>query len=83
MFTRIYEQITGDYVNLTATIIGLVVAIPAMFAYNFQVTNIRGMTSELDNLVGELATALDHKYVDNRALADEIRDALQGEKHVA
>ena len=75
--TAMAPGVAGALLN---TIIGLVVAIPAMFAYNFQVTNIRGMTSELDNLVSELATALDHKYVDNRALADEIRDALQGER---
>jgi biopolymer transport protein ExbB/TolQ len=65
---------------LLNTIVGLFVAIPAMFAYNFQVTNIRGMTSELDNFVGELATAFEHKYVDNRPLAEEIRDALRSER---
>ena len=72
--TAMAPGVAGALLN---TIIGLFVAIPAMFAYNFQVTNIRGMTSELDNYVSELATALDHKYVDNRPLADEIRDALQ------
>lgn len=61
---------------LLNTVIGLFVAIPAMFAYNFQVTNIRGLTSELDNFVSELVTNFEHKYVDNRPLADEIRDAL-------
>lgn len=61
---------------LLNTVIGLFVAIPAMFAYNFQVTNIRGLTSELDNFVSELVTTFEHKYVDNRPLADEIRDAL-------
>ena len=59
-----------------STVIGLLVAIPAMFAYNFMVTSIRGITQELDNFATEYATAIEHNYVDNRALADEIADAL-------
>ncbi len=62
---------------LIATVIGLLVAIPAMFAYNFMVTSIRAITQELDNFATEYATAIEHNYVDNRALADEIADALK------
>ena len=71
--TAMAPGVAGALLN---TVIGLFVAIPAMFAYNFQVTNIRGITNELDNFVSELVTAFEHRYVDNRALADEIRDAL-------
>ena len=63
---------------LIATVTGLFVAIPAMFAYNYMVTSIRAITQELDGFASEYATALEHKYVDNRPLAEEIRDALQG-----
>ena len=62
---------------LIATVVGLFVAIPAMFAFNFMVTTIRHMTQELDNFNAELSTAIEHKYVDNRALADEIADAIR------
>ena len=62
---------------LIATVIGLLVAIPAMFAYNFMVTTIRAITQELDGFATEYATQIEHKYVDNRALADEICDALK------
>jgi biopolymer transport protein TolQ len=62
---------------LIATVTGLMVAIPAMFAYNFMVTTIRAITQELDGFATEYATGIEHKYVDNRALADEIRDALE------
>ncbi len=62
---------------LIATVAGLFVAIPAMFAYNFMVTTIRSITQELDNFTTEVATQFEHKYVDNRALADEIADALR------
>lgn len=62
---------------LIATVVGLFVAIPAMFAYNYMVTTIRAITQELDAFASEFATQLEHRYVDNRALADEIRDALR------
>ena len=67
----------GVAAALLATVAGLSVAIPAMFAYNYMVTTIRGITQELDGFANEYATQLEHKYVDNRAIADEIRKALQ------
>jgi biopolymer transport protein ExbB/TolQ len=63
---------------LIATVTGLFVAIPAMFAYNYMVTSIRMITQELDGFASEYATAMEHKYVDNRPLAEEIREAFQG-----
>jgi biopolymer transport protein ExbB/TolQ len=49
---------------LITTVTGLLVAIPAMFGYNFLVVTIRGMTVELDNFAGELAAAFEHRYLD-------------------
>jgi len=62
---------------LIATVVGLFVAIPAMFAYNFMVTMIRSLTQELDNFVTEFATSIEHAYVDNRPMSEEIADALK------
>lgn len=62
---------------LIATVVGLFVAIPAMFAYNYMLTTIRAITQELDNFVTELATAIEHVYVDNRPVSEEIADALK------
>ena len=62
---------------LIATVVGLFVAIPAMFAYNYMVTVIRAITQELDAFASEYSTALEHKYVDNRSLVDELREALR------
>jgi biopolymer transport protein ExbB/TolQ len=62
---------------LIATVVGLFVAIPAMFAYNYMVTTIRAITQELDNFTSEYATAIEHKYVDNRPVSEEIADALK------
>jgi len=64
---------------LIATVVGLFVAIPAMFAYNYMVTMVRAITQELDAFASEYATALEHKYVDNRSMVDELREVLRPE----
>ena len=62
---------------LIATVVGLFVAIPAMFAYNYMITSIRAITQELDNFNSELTTSIEHVYVDNRSVAEEVADALR------
>jgi biopolymer transport protein TolQ len=62
---------------LIATVVGLFVAIPAMFAYNYMITSVRAITQELDNFTTEYATAIEHKYVDNRSVSEEIAAALE------
>jgi biopolymer transport protein TolQ len=62
---------------LIATVVGLFVAIPAMFAYNYMITMIRSITQQLDNFTTEYATAIEHGYVDNRAVSEEIADAIK------
>ncbi len=48
---------------LLTTVVGLLVAIPAMFGYNFLVTTIRGIVVGMDNFAAELASEIEHKYV--------------------
>lgn len=60
---------------LICTVIGLLVAIPAMFSYNFMVTTIRAITQELDGFASRLANQMEHRYVDNRPLSLEIQEA--------
>ncbi|MGO8696144.1 MAG: MotA/TolQ/ExbB proton channel family protein [Limisphaerales bacterium] len=60
---------------LICTVIGLLVAIPAMFSYNFMVTTIRAITQELDGFASRYANQVEHLYVDNRPLAEELRDS--------
>ena len=45
-------------------VVGLLVAIPAMFGYNFLVTSIRSMIVECDNFAAELASEIEHRYVE-------------------
>jgi biopolymer transport protein ExbB/TolQ len=67
----------GVAAALLATVVGLFVAIPAMFAYNYMITLVRAITQELDNFTAEYATAIEHQYVDARPVSEEIADALQ------
>jgi biopolymer transport protein ExbB/TolQ len=61
---------------LIATVIGLLVAIPAMFAYNFMVTKVRAFTQELDAFAIRYATQIEHAYVDARPIGEEVADAV-------
>jgi len=65
----------GVAAALVATVTGLLVAIPAMFAYNFMVTTIRAITQELDGFASRYSNQIEHVYVDHRPLAEEIRNA--------
>ena len=67
----------GVAAALLATVVGLFVAIPAMFVYNYMITMIRAITQELDNFTAEYATAIEHAYVDARPVSEEIADALK------
>jgi biopolymer transport protein ExbB/TolQ len=49
---------------LIATVVGLLVAIPSMFAYNFMVTSIRHLTQELDSFAARFATQINQAYVE-------------------
>jgi biopolymer transport protein ExbB/TolQ len=51
---------------LTTTVTGLLVAIPAMFGYNYLVATIRGLTVGMDNFAGELAATIEHHYLEIR-----------------
>ena len=65
----------GVAAALVATVTGLLVAIPAMFAYNMMVTTIRHITQELDGFASRYANQIEHVYVDHRPLVDDLRDA--------
>jgi biopolymer transport protein TolQ len=65
----------GVAAALLTTVTGLLVAIPAMFAYNFMVTTIRHLTQELDTYASRYANQIEHVYVDHRPLSEEIQSA--------
>jgi len=50
---------------LITTVVALCVAIPAMFGYNFLVTSIKAMVVQMDNFAAELASELEHHYVNH------------------
>ena len=48
---------------LITTTIALLVAIPAMFGYNFILTSIRALIVQMDNFAAELGSEFEHKFV--------------------
>jgi biopolymer transport protein ExbB/TolQ len=56
----------GVSAALITTVTGLLVAIPAMFGYNYLVTTVRAMVVQLDNFAAELASEFEHKFVEHR-----------------
>jgi biopolymer transport protein ExbB/TolQ len=73
----------GVAAALVATVTGLLVAIPAMFGYNFMVTTIRHMTQELDGFATRYANQIEHTYVDNRDIEEKIAGALKRQEAAA
>ena len=57
----------GVSAALITTVTGLLVAIPAMFGYNYLVTTIRATIVELDNFGAELSSEFEHKFVEHGA----------------
>jgi biopolymer transport protein TolQ len=72
----------GVAAALVATVTGLLVAIPAMFGYNFMVTTIRHMTQELDGFATRYANQIEHTFVDNRDIEEKIAGALKRQEAV-
>jgi biopolymer transport protein TolQ len=48
---------------LITTVVGLLVAIPAMFGFNFLVTSVRSEIVKAENFAAELASEIEHRYV--------------------
>ena len=48
---------------LLTTVVGLLVAIPAMFGYNFLVTSLRALIVQTDNFAAELSSDFEHRFV--------------------
>lgn len=48
---------------LITTVAGLLVAIPAMFGYNFLITTLKGMMVEMENFAAECASDFEHKHL--------------------
>jgi biopolymer transport protein ExbB/TolQ len=66
----------GVSAALITTVTGLLVAIPAMFGYNFLVTSIRAMIVEMDNFAAELASEFEHRFVDHGSRASMFRKVV-------
>tara|TARA_R110002096_G_scaffold135954_3_gene288229 strand:+ start:2203 stop:3153 length:951 start_codon:yes stop_codon:yes gene_type:complete len=59
----------GVAAALVTTVVALLVAIPAMFGYNFLINKIRTLILEMHNFAAELGAMLERQFVDYYALA--------------
>jgi len=62
---------------LIATVAGLMVAIPALFCYNFLVTKIKAMTMELDNFAAHLETVFITEYLRPKGWSESAEQELE------
>ncbi|MEM9398937.1 MAG: MotA/TolQ/ExbB proton channel family protein [Verrucomicrobiota bacterium] len=51
---------------LLTTVTGLLVAIPAMFGYNYLLNTVRKLTVEMENFAAECAANFEHQYANQR-----------------
>ena len=54
----------GVAAALVTTVVALLVAIPAMFGYNWLISRIRTLIQEMNTFASELSTAMERQYVD-------------------
>jgi biopolymer transport protein ExbB/TolQ len=57
---------------LVTTVVGLLVAIPAMFGYNFLVGAVRSMVVQSDNFAAELSSSIEHRFVTYNRESEEF-----------
>lgn len=55
----------GISAALLATVVGLLVAVPSLFAYNWLASKIRHATMEMESFADEFVGAVEHNYVTN------------------
>ncbi|HUK83750.1 MAG TPA: MotA/TolQ/ExbB proton channel family protein [Verrucomicrobiae bacterium] len=55
----------GISAALLATVVGLLVAVPSLFAYNWLAARIRHQTMEMENFADEFISTVEHNYVTN------------------
>lgn len=67
----------GVAAALVTTVVALLVAIPAMFGYNFLINKIRTLILEMHNFAAELGATLERQFVDYYALVRHQNMAAQ------
>lgn len=68
----------GICAALLTTVVGLLVAIPSMFGYNFLVGRIRALIVRLDHFGGEFCSIMDRHFVNHGGSDEKLSDAAIG-----
>ena len=69
----------GVSAALVTTVVALLVAIPAMFGYNYLVNSIRSLVVHLDNFAAELSGDLERTWVDHGKKFDPLYPAPESQ----
>ena len=62
---RLGKVAPGISAALLCTVVGLLVAVPSLFAYNWLAQRIRHQTMEMESFAEEFAAAIEHNYLSN------------------
>lgn len=62
---RLQAVAPGISAALGATVVGLLVAVPSLFAYNWLAARVRHQTMEMDNFADEFIAAVEHAHLTN------------------
>jgi biopolymer transport protein TolQ len=62
---RLQAVAPGISAALAATVVGLLVAVPSLFAYNWLAARVRHQVMELENFADEFVAAVEHNYLTN------------------
>jgi biopolymer transport protein ExbB/TolQ len=62
---RLGQVAPGISAALLATVVGLLVAVPSLFAYNWLAAQIRHQVMELESFADEFVGAVEHNYLTN------------------
>jgi len=60
---RLQAVAPGISAALAATVVGLLVAVPSLFAYNWLAARVRHQTMELEDFADEFVAAVEHNYL--------------------
>jgi biopolymer transport protein ExbB len=69
----------GIAAALVATVAGLVVAIPALFGYNYLISRIKDLTADMQVFIDELVTKIAEFYSADRDRPDPVEHRVAAE----
>lgn len=73
---NLHDMSPGICAALLTTVCALIVAIPAMFGYNYVVTRIRTIVAHMENFHAELLSSIERTHVDHNTATNSARSIV-------